>query len=86
MPKRAPGFCTRRYLFEHGPEVAVFVVIFAILAVVLLPRMVFTIPAGHVGVLWKRFGGTVLDHTISEGIGDHPGPGTGSTSTTCGCS
>ncbi|TSD83432.1 prohibitin family protein [Mycobacterium sp. KBS0706] len=67
MLKRA-WLRTRRYLFEHGPEVAVFVVIFAILAVVLLPRMVFTIPAGHVGVLWKRFGGTVLDYTIGEGI------------------
>ncbi|MBW8727325.1 MAG: prohibitin family protein [Inquilinus limosus] len=67
MLKRA-WLHTRRYVFEHGPEIAVFVVIFMIVAVVLVPRMVYSIPAGHVGVLWKRFSGTVLDHTISEGI------------------
>jgi regulator of protease activity HflC (stomatin/prohibitin superfamily) len=37
--------------------------------VVLLPLMVYTVPAGHAGVLWKRFsGGTVLDRTYGEGI------------------
>ena len=30
--------------------------------IVLYPYMVVTVPSGHVGVLWKRFGGgTVLD-------------------------
>ena len=33
-----------------------------LVAVVLYPHMVVTVPSGHVGVLWKRFGGgTVLD-------------------------
>ncbi|MEZ5889855.1 MAG: prohibitin family protein [Xanthobacteraceae bacterium] len=34
----------------------------ALVAVVLIPRMVITVPSGEVGVLWKRFeGGTDLD-------------------------
>jgi regulator of protease activity HflC (stomatin/prohibitin superfamily) len=34
----------------------------------MLPSMIVTIPAGHLGVKWKRFaGGTVLDETIPEG-------------------
>jgi regulator of protease activity HflC (stomatin/prohibitin superfamily) len=33
-----------------------------LVAVVLYPYVVVTVPSGHVGVLWKRFaGGTVLD-------------------------
>ena len=33
-----------------------------LVAVVLFPHVVVTVPSGHVGVLWKRFGGgTVLD-------------------------
>src|SRR6476646_9685751 len=33
-----------------------------LVAVVLYPHVVVTVPSGHVGVLWKRFaGGTVLD-------------------------
>src|SRR4029077_19434448 len=33
-----------------------------LVAVVLYPHMVITVPSGEVGVLWKRFGGgTVLD-------------------------
>lgn len=43
---------------------------FVILALIafMLPSMIVTIPAGHLGVLWKRFGGgTVVDHVIPEG-------------------
>lgn len=43
---------------------------FIILALIafMLPSMVVTIPAGHLGVLWKRFGGgTVVEHMIKEG-------------------
>jgi hypothetical protein len=33
-----------------------------LVAIVLYPHMVVTVPSGQVGVLWKRFGGgTVLD-------------------------
>lgn len=43
---------------------------FCTLAVIFLwPFIYHTIPAGHVGVLWKRFGGgTVLDRTYPEGF------------------
>lgn len=59
----------RRYVFEHAPELAVFVLLGVLLAIVLAPRMIYTIPAGHVGVLWKRLdGGTVLNRTLGEGI------------------
>lgn len=43
---------------------------FIVLALIafMLPSMVVTIPAGHLGVLWKRFGGgTVVEHMIREG-------------------
>lgn len=34
----------------------------------MLPSMIVTIPAGHLGVKWKRFGGgTVIDETVQEG-------------------
>jgi len=44
-------------------------VIFALVATVFLfPFVYHTIPAGHVGVLWKRFsGGTVTDEVFPEG-------------------
>jgi prohibitin 2 len=39
------------------------------LLVLLLPRMIVQIPAGHVGVLWLRFfGGTVTDFHFDEGV------------------
>jgi len=42
--------------------------IFLALLAFMLPAMVITIPAGHLGVLWKRFeGGTVTQGIISEG-------------------
>ncbi|HEY0844895.1 MAG TPA: prohibitin family protein [Noviherbaspirillum sp.] len=43
---------------------------FVVLALIafMLPSMIVTIPAGHLGVLWKRFGGgTVVDHVVTEG-------------------
>lgn len=43
-------------------------VILIALIVFMLPAIVVTIPAGHLGVKWKRFGGgTVIDETIQEG-------------------
>lgn len=43
-------------------------VVLIVLLIFLMPSMVITIPAGHLGVLWKRFGGgTVLDKMLPEG-------------------
>ena len=44
------------------PTVVIYLMVATLVAVVLYPHMVVTVPSGHVGVLWKRFGGgTVLD-------------------------
>ena len=50
-------------LFEqHLPNVSIVLMVITLLAAVLYPHMVVTVPSGHVGVLWKRLrGGTVLD-------------------------
>ena len=40
----------------------IYLIVTVLVAVVLFPHVVVTVPSGHVGVLWKRFGGgTVLD-------------------------
>src|SRR5262249_61800095 len=44
------------------PTLVVWLLVAALVAVVLAPFSLVTIPSGYVGVLWKRFGGgTVLD-------------------------
>jgi regulator of protease activity HflC (stomatin/prohibitin superfamily) len=53
-------------LFNDDLMIAALVLI--VLLVFLLPSVVITIPAGHVGVLWKRFaGGTLHTDVVSEG-------------------
>ena len=40
----------------------IYLMVLTLVAIVLYPYVVVTVPSGHVGVLWKRFaGGTVLD-------------------------
>ena len=52
----------RRFVERGLPTLTLFLMVVALVAVVLLPRMVITVPSGEVGVLWKRFeGGTDLD-------------------------
>jgi hypothetical protein len=52
----------RRFVGRHLPSVVIYLMVATLMAVVLYPHMVITVPSGHVGVLWKRFGGgTVLD-------------------------
>src|SRR5712671_1873754 len=52
----------RRFLESHLPSVVIYLMVATLVAVVLYPHMVVTVPSGEVGVLWKRFGGgTVLD-------------------------
>lgn len=56
----------RLALFRDDLVVAALILV--VLLIFLLPAMIVTIPAGHVGVLWKRFGGgTVLTDMLSEG-------------------
>ena len=52
----------RRFVDRSLPSLVIYLMIAALVAVVLYPKVVVTVPSGHVGVLWKRFaGGTVLD-------------------------
>src|SRR6185437_14781036 len=51
-----------RFVERHLPNVVIYLMVATLVAVVLYPHVVVTVPSGHVGVLWKRFaGGTVLD-------------------------
>src|SRR4029450_10526204 len=60
-PTRTPSRW-RRFLERHLPSVVIYLMVATLVAVVLYPHMVVTVPSGEVGVLWKRFGGgTVLD-------------------------
>jgi regulator of protease activity HflC (stomatin/prohibitin superfamily) len=63
MPPPATRRATwRRFVERHLPNVVIYLMMATLVAVVLYPYLVVTVPSGHVGVLWKRFaGGTVLD-------------------------
>lgn len=47
----------RRFLRRHLPSVSVLLIAALLMAVVLFPYVVITVPSGYVGVLWKRFNG-----------------------------
>jgi regulator of protease activity HflC (stomatin/prohibitin superfamily) len=52
--------------------VVIYLMVATLVAIVLYPRMVVTVPSGEVGVLWKRFGGgTVLDPRQLKNEGFH---------------
>src|SRR5215471_5102572 len=52
----------RRFVERHLPSVVIYLMVATLVAIVLYPHMVVTVPSGQIGVLWKRFGGgTVLD-------------------------
>jgi regulator of protease activity HflC (stomatin/prohibitin superfamily) len=60
----------RRFAVRHLPSVVIYLMVATLVAVVLYPHMVITVPSGHVGVLWKRFGGgTVLDPRLLKNEG-----------------
>src|SRR5947207_4194001 len=52
----------RRFVERHLASLVIYLMVATLVAVVLYPHVVVTVPSGQVGVLWKRFaGGTVLD-------------------------
>jgi regulator of protease activity HflC (stomatin/prohibitin superfamily) len=52
----------RRFIDRHLPSFVIYLMVLTLVGVVLFPHVAVTVPSGHVGVLWKRFGGgTVLD-------------------------
>jgi regulator of protease activity HflC (stomatin/prohibitin superfamily) len=59
-----------RFVDRHLPRIVLYLMVVTLLAVVLLPYVVVTVPSGYVGVLWKRFGnGTVIDPRQLRGEG-----------------
>ena len=62
MPPPTTPSRWRRFIERYLPMVVVYLMVATLVAIVLYPHMVVTVPSGYVGVLWKRFGGgTVLD-------------------------
>jgi prohibitin 2 len=52
----------RRFVEHHLPFVVIYLMVIALVGTVLAPNIWVTVPAGYVGLMWKRFqGGTVLD-------------------------
>lgn len=75
-PQAKPASTLRRaycractWLHDYRHELVIFILISSVTFIFLLPFTYHTIPAGHVGVLWKRFGGgTVTDEVYPEGF------------------
>src|SRR6266702_7437920 len=68
---RIIGARWRRFVERHLPSAVIYLMVATLVAIVLYPHMVVTVPSGEVGVLWKRFGGgTLLDprKLRSEGL------------------
>ena len=59
------------WIFERQlPNVSIVLIIVMLVAAILYPHVVITVPSGQVGVLWKRLrGGTVLDPNQLRGEG-----------------
>jgi regulator of protease activity HflC (stomatin/prohibitin superfamily) len=52
----------RRFIDRNLPSAVIYLMVATLVAIVLFPHVAVTVPSGHVGVLWKRFGGgTVLN-------------------------
>jgi regulator of protease activity HflC (stomatin/prohibitin superfamily) len=61
-PPTTAGSKWGRFMDRHLPGVVIYLMVATLVAIVLYPYFAVTVPSGHVGVLWKRFGGgTVLD-------------------------
>src|SRR3977135_164039 len=62
----------RRFIDRHLPSFVIYLMVLTLVGVVLFPHVAVTVPSGHVGVLWKRFGGgTVLDPRQLKDEGIH---------------
>jgi prohibitin 2 len=61
-----------RFIERQLPSLVIYLMVFTLMAVVLYPHVVQTVPSGEVGVLWRRFGGgTVLDPRYLKDEGLH---------------
>src|SRR5215831_3254648 len=57
MPPRQKKRALWRFIGRHLPGLTVTLLAALLLATILFPYVVITVPSGHVGVLWKRFNG-----------------------------
>lgn len=58
-----------RFLDRLGYELIIVLLVILFFLIVFLGFVIHTVPAGHVGVLWSRFGGgTRVDMILSEGL------------------
>jgi regulator of protease activity HflC (stomatin/prohibitin superfamily) len=55
LPPRRRTF--RRFVGRHLPSLSVTLLVALLMATILFPYVVITVPSGSVGVLWKRFNG-----------------------------
>lgn len=56
-------------VYEYRHELVILTLVGVIALIFMMPFIYHTIPAGHVAVLWKRFGGgTVVDEVYPEGF------------------
>src|SRR5215203_3371059 len=61
-PRRAEVSRWRQFVENRLPGVVIYLMVAALIGLLFYPRIVKTVPSGHIGVLWKRFeSGTVLD-------------------------
>lgn len=60
-----------RFFEHHLPGIALTLLVLMLVVTLLFPAVVQNVPSGHVGLLWKRFGGTVLDPSRLRGEGIH---------------
>jgi regulator of protease activity HflC (stomatin/prohibitin superfamily) len=62
----------RNFVERKLPGIVIFLMVITLIAIVLYPYMVVSVPSAQVGVLWKRFGGgTQLARTELRGEGLH---------------
>src|SRR3974390_1874945 len=52
LPQRS-----KRFFWRHLPGISISLLLALVIAILLVPYMVVTVPSGEVGVLWKRFTG-----------------------------
>ena len=59
----------KRLVWENAPAIVISILFVLFMLAFLSPRIFITIPAGHEGVLYRRFfGGTEVDRVYKEGL------------------
>lgn len=68
---KVPSWWSRCQAWAERNAISLYALALTVLlaSVALAPSTMLDVPAGHVGVLWRRFaGGTVTDHVLDEGM------------------